>query len=65
MEGDAPLALDVRMPIALDQMAATTPGYTANGAVNAVTAVCAAAPGIVTIADLPRVIPVLIQDSLA
>jgi 2,4-diaminopentanoate dehydrogenase len=60
VEGDAPLALDVRMPITLEQMAATTPGYTANGAVNSVAAVCAAPPGMVTIADLPRVLPVLV-----
>jgi hypothetical protein len=59
VEGDAPLALDVRMPITLEQMAATTPGYTANGAVNAVPFVCAAAPGIITHTDLPRVLPTL------
>ncbi len=64
VEGDAPLSLDVRMPITLEQMAATTPGYTANGAVNAVVEVCAAAPGMVTIADLPRVVPVLVSGIL-
>lgn len=64
VEGDAPLVLDVRMPITMEQMADTTPGYTANGAVNAVSAVCAATPGIVTIADLPRVVPTLVRAAV-
>jgi 4-hydroxy-tetrahydrodipicolinate reductase len=38
-------------------MAATTPGYTASRAVNAVPYVCAAAPGIRTTVDLPQIIP--------
>jgi 2,4-diaminopentanoate dehydrogenase len=38
------------------QMAATTPGYTANRAVNAVPFVCAAAPGIRTTFDLPQIL---------
>jgi 2,4-diaminopentanoate dehydrogenase len=59
VEGDAPLELDVRMPIPLEQMAATTPGYTANRAVNAVPFVCAAAAGIRTSTDLPMIVPVL------
>ncbi|MCU1367632.1 MAG: dihydrodipicolinate reductase [Ilumatobacteraceae bacterium] len=59
VEGDAPLELDVRMPITLEQMAAITPGYTANRAVNAVSVVCAAPPGIRTVADLPAIVPVL------
>ena len=37
-------------------MGETTPGYTANRAVNAVPVVCAAAPGIRTTVDLPQVI---------
>src|SRR3546814_6129764 len=37
--------------------AATTPGYTAHRAVNAVAHVCAAAPGIRTSAELPQFIP--------
>jgi hypothetical protein len=52
VEGDAPLEIDVRMPIPLERMAETTPGYTANRAVNAVVAVCAAAPGIRTTPEL-------------
>ena len=57
--GDAPLEVDLRFPISLDQMAATTPGYTANRAVNAVPIVCNAPPGIRTTVDLPPIVPVL------
>jgi hypothetical protein len=53
--GDAPLEVDLRMPISLDQMASVTPGYTANRAVNAVPLVCAAAPGIRSTLDLPHI----------
>ncbi|HEX3925621.1 MAG TPA: hypothetical protein VHY31_25310 [Streptosporangiaceae bacterium] len=57
VEGDAPLDVDLRFPVTLDQMAATTPGYTAHRAVNAVPYVCAAPPGIRTTVDLPQIIP--------
>ena len=43
----------------VEQMAEMTPGYTANRAVNAVSYVCAAAPGIRTTVDLPQIIPAL------
>jgi len=59
VEGDAPLDVDLRFPVALDQMAATTPGYTAHRAVNAVPYVCAAPPGIRTTVDLPQIISAL------
>ncbi len=59
VEGDAPLEVDLRFPVTLDQMAATTPGYTANRAVNAVPVVCDAPPGIRTTMDLPPIVPVL------
>lgn len=59
VEGDAPLELDVRMPISLEEMGDITPGYTANRAVNAVPVVCAAQPGIRTVADLPIFVPVM------
>jgi len=59
VEGDAPLDVDLRFPVTLDQMAAATPGYTAHRAVNAVPYVCAAPPGIRTTVDLPQIIPVL------
>ena len=38
------------------RMAATTPAYTANRAVNTVPAVCAAAPGIRSSLDLPQIV---------
>ncbi|WP_442799972.1 hypothetical protein [Nocardia sp. NBC_01730] len=53
VDGDAPLDVDLRFPISLDQLGAVSPGYTANRAVNAVPAVCTAAPGIRTTAELP------------
>jgi 4-hydroxy-tetrahydrodipicolinate reductase len=59
VDGDAPLDIDLRFPIPLERMAATTPAYTANRAVNAVAAVCAAAPRIRTTLDLPHIVPVL------
>ncbi|SEG85034.1 4-hydroxy-tetrahydrodipicolinate reductase [Thermomonospora echinospora] len=59
VEGDAPLDVDLRFPVPLERMAATSPGYTANRAVNAVPFVCAAAPGIRTSVDLPQIIATL------
>lgn len=59
VDGDAPLDIDLRFAIPLDRMAETSPGYTANRAVNAVAAVCAAAPGIRTTVDLPQIIATL------
>ncbi|HVX17377.1 MAG TPA: hypothetical protein VHA73_05035 [Acidimicrobiales bacterium] len=59
VQGDTPLEVDLRFPVPLDQLAATTPGYTAHRAVNAVPYVCAADPGIRTSVDLPQIIPTL------
>jgi 4-hydroxy-tetrahydrodipicolinate reductase len=56
VDGDAPLDVELRFPISLEQMADTTPGYTANRAVNAIPVVCAAAPGIRTTVELPHVV---------
>ena len=56
VDGDAPLDVELRFPISLEQMAETTPGYTANRAVNAIPVVCAAPPGIRTTVELPHVI---------
>lgn len=55
VEGDAPLEIDMVFPFPLDQMAENSPAYTANRAVNAVRYVCAAAPGIRTVLDLPPI----------
>ncbi len=56
VDGDAPLDMDLRFTVPLEQKAATTPGYTAHRAVNAVAYVCAATPGIRTSAELPQII---------
>jgi len=56
VDGDAPLDVELRFPISLEQMADTTPGYTANRAVNAIPVVCAAPPGIRTTLELPHVV---------
>jgi len=56
VDGDCPLEIDIRLAIPLERMAETTPGYTANRAVNAVPVVCEAAPGIRTSIDLPQVV---------
>lgn len=55
--GDTPLDASLAFsPIADEDMAATTPGYTAHRAVNAVSVVCAAKPGICTTGEMPQVI---------
>ncbi|WP_340589101.1 dihydrodipicolinate reductase [Erythrobacter alti] len=54
--GDTPLDVGVTFPVAPEEYAAFTPGLTAHRAVNAVTAVCAASPGIRTTVDLPQVV---------
>jgi 4-hydroxy-tetrahydrodipicolinate reductase len=56
VEGDAPLDVDLRFPFPIEEMAAMSPGYTANRAVNAVPVVCDAPPGIRTTIDLPQVV---------
>jgi 2,4-diaminopentanoate dehydrogenase len=56
VEGDAPLDVDLRFPFPIERMAAMSPGYTANRAVNAVPFVCAAPAGIRTTIDLPQVV---------
>jgi hypothetical protein len=57
VHGDAPLDVELAFPIALDDLATTTPAYTANRPVNAVPFVCAAPPGILSTADLPPITP--------
>lgn len=58
VEGDTPLDISVRFPIPdnAGQRQMILPGLTAHRPVNAVPAVCAAAPGIATTATLPQVI---------
>jgi 2,4-diaminopentanoate dehydrogenase len=59
VEGDAPLDVDIRFPVPLDRMAATSPAYTANRAVNAVPFVCSAPTGIRSTIDLPQIVAAL------
>lgn len=56
VEGDTPLDVAISFPVAPEDYAEFTPGLTAHRAVNAVAAVCAAAPGIRTTVDLPQVV---------
>jgi 4-hydroxy-tetrahydrodipicolinate reductase len=55
VDGDAPLDVDIRFAVPVERLGAASPGYTAHRAVNAVPAVCAAAPGIRTTLDLPHI----------
>jgi 4-hydroxy-tetrahydrodipicolinate reductase len=48
--------MDLRLDIPLERMAESTPGFTANRAVNAVPVVCESAPGIRTTVDLPQIV---------
>ena len=57
VRGDAPLDVTLAFPIPLDDLASFTPGYTANRPVNAIPYICAAAPGILSTADLPPITP--------
>jgi hypothetical protein len=56
VDGDTPLDVVIGFPVAPEQWAAVSPGLTAHRAVNAIAALCAAAPGIRTTIDLPQVI---------
>ena len=56
VDGDAPLDMHLHFTVAPEHKAATTPGYTAHRAVNAVPYVCAAAAGIRTSAEMPQII---------
>lgn len=57
LDGEAPFALDLAFPIPLEDLNAWTPAYTANRPVNAVHAVHAARPGILSVLDLPSLAP--------
>jgi 4-hydroxy-tetrahydrodipicolinate reductase len=59
VEGDAPLDLTIGMPLTGAPVAQQMSGYTAYGAVNAIPYVCAAAPGIRTTVELPRILAYL------
>jgi 4-hydroxy-tetrahydrodipicolinate reductase len=57
VEGDAPLDINITLPISKKVFYEVSPGYTAHPAVNAIPAVCAARPGFVTFLDLPHIVP--------
>jgi hypothetical protein len=57
VRSDAPLDVELPFPVSLDEMGATTPGYTANRPVNAVPFVCQARTGILSVHDLPPITP--------
>lgn len=54
--GDAPMDVDIHFPIPAAEMAETLAGYTAHRPINAIGAVCAARPGMVSTVDLPQII---------
>jgi len=56
VEGDTPLDVRVTYPVSKADYPKFTPGLTAHRVVNAVPAVCEAAPGIRTTMDLPHII---------
>ncbi|MFF7943329.1 dihydrodipicolinate reductase [Nocardia gamkensis] len=53
IDGETPIEMDLRYPVDPSRMSAMSPRYAANRAVNAVTYLCAAPPGIRTTLDLP------------
>lgn len=57
VHGDAPFDLSMPFPVPLDDLASVVPAFNANGPVNAIPAVCAAPPGLLTTADLPHLLP--------
>jgi 4-hydroxy-tetrahydrodipicolinate reductase len=56
VQGDAPLEIEIRFAVTLEQMGEASPGYTANRAINALPFVCQAAPGIRTTLELPQIV---------
>jgi len=56
IHGDAPFDVCLPFPVPLDELADTVPAFNANGAVNAIPYVCAAAPGFLTTEDLPHIL---------
>jgi 4-hydroxy-tetrahydrodipicolinate reductase len=57
VHGDAPFDVALPFPIPVESLGSHTPAYTANRPVNAIPYVCAAAPGILSTADLPPIMP--------
>ncbi|MEJ6010043.1 dihydrodipicolinate reductase [Novosphingobium aquae] len=56
VEGGTPMEVNITFPVDEATYPSVTPGFTAHRAVNAIPAVCAAAPGIRTTADMEHVL---------
>jgi 2,4-diaminopentanoate dehydrogenase len=56
VHGDAPFDVRAPFPVLLDDLADHVPAFNANGPVNAIPYVCAAAPGFLTTEDLPHIL---------
>ena len=56
VEGDTPMEVNITFPVSPEDYPNVTPGFTAHRAVNAVSVVCAAEPGIRTTMDMPQVV---------
>lgn len=56
IEGDTPMEVNITFPVSPEDYPNVTPGFTAHRAVNAVSTVCAAEPGIRTTMDMPQVV---------
>ena len=59
VDGDAPLDVSIRFPVAPENYADMTPGLTAHRPVNTIPYLCEAPPGIQTTVDLPQIIATL------
>lgn len=56
VEGDTPMEVNITFPVSPEDYPNVTPGFTAHRAVNAVSVVCTAEPGIRTTMDMPQVV---------
>ncbi|ORV24632.1 hypothetical protein AWB98_20515 [Mycolicibacterium conceptionense] len=56
VRGDAPLDVTLPFPVDLNELPSVVPAFNANGVVNAIPYVCAAAPGILATHDLPHIL---------
>jgi len=57
VDGDAPWDVDLPFAVPLDRIGQFVPAYNANLSVNAIPYLCAAPPGILTVEDLPPILP--------
>jgi hypothetical protein len=63
VHGDFPFDVSLPIPVPLDELPNVVPAINANGPVNAIPYLCAAAPGILTTADLPPLVPTGLHHS--